>query len=189
MFRFVCIRPHCRLCRHGHRCKMEIVSNILYSGLFERFPKLKAISVESGVGWLPYLLEELDHEFEERKVAQSTTLTRKPSEIFRTNMWSTFWHERHGIKNRDEIGVDKIMYSTDYPHGTTTWPKSIWCRTRSLQDVESVDERKKILMDNAIELYKLDVDASEIIQPLYQPGPISVGPRPETAGAGSVAHA
>jgi predicted TIM-barrel fold metal-dependent hydrolase len=168
---------------------MEIVSNILYSGLFERFPKLKAISVESGVGWLPYLLEELDHEFEERKVAQSTTLTRKPSEIFRTNMWSTFWHERHGIKNRDEIGVDKIMYSTDYPHGTTTWPKSVWCRTRSLQDVESVEERKKILMDNAIELYKLDVDASEIIQPLYQPGPISVGPRPETAGAGSVAHA
>jgi len=52
-----------------------------------------------------------------------------------------------------------------------------------------VHERKKILMENAIELYKLDVDTSEIIQPLYQSGPISVGPRPETAGAGSIAHA
>ena len=49
---------------------MEIVSNVLYSGVFEQFPKLKAISVESGVGWLPYLLEELDHEFDERKVAK-----------------------------------------------------------------------------------------------------------------------
>jgi predicted TIM-barrel fold metal-dependent hydrolase len=160
---------------------MEIVSNILYSGVFEQFPKLKAISVESGVGWLPYLLEELDHEFEERKVAKSTTLTKKPSEIFRTNMWSTFWHERHGIRSRDEIGVDKIMYSTDYPHGTTTWPKSVWCRTRSLQDVVSVDDRRKILMDNAIGLYKLAVDKSQINQPLYQPGPITVGPRPEAA--------
>ena len=62
---------------------MEIVSNILYSGVFEKFPKLKAISVESGVGWLPYLLEELDHEFDERRVAKSTTLTKKPSEVFR----------------------------------------------------------------------------------------------------------
>ncbi|MDE0342583.1 MAG: amidohydrolase family protein [Deltaproteobacteria bacterium] len=160
---------------------MEIVSNVLYSGVFERFPRLKTISVESGVGWLPYLLEELDHEFEERHVAENTTLTRKPSDVFRTNMWSTFWHERHGIRSRDEIGVDKIMYSVDYPHGTTTFPKSIWCRTHSLQDVTSADERKQILMDNAIGLYKLDVDESGIHQPLYEPGPISVGPRPEAA--------
>ena len=100
-------------------------------------------------------------------------------------MWSTFWHERHGIKSRDEIGVDKIMYSTDYPHGTTTWPKSVWCRTHSLQDVVSVDDRKKILMDNAIGLYRLDVDKSQINQPLYRPGPITVGPQPEAAKSAS----
>ncbi len=160
---------------------MEIVSNILYSDVFEKFPRLKTISVESGVGWLPYLLEELDHEFEERKVAENSSLTRKPSDVFQTNMWATFWHERHGIRSRDEIGVDKIMYSVDYPHGTTTWPKSVWCRTHSLQDVDSAEERKKILMDNAVGLYKLDVDESGIDQPLYEPGPITVGPRPEAA--------
>ena len=160
---------------------MEIVSNILYSDVFEKFPRLKTISVESGVGWLPYLLEELDHEFEERKVAENSTLTRKPSDVFQTNMWATFWHERHGIRSRDEIGVDKIMYSVDYPHGTTTWPKSVWCRTHSLQDVDSAEERKKILMDNAVGLYKLDVDESGIDQILYEPGPITVGPRPVAA--------
>jgi hypothetical protein len=48
-----------------------------------------------------------------------------------------------------------------------------------LQDVVSVDERKKILMDNAIGLYKLDVDKSCINQPLYEPGPITVGPQPK----------
>ena len=160
---------------------MEVVSNILYSGVFERFPGLKAISVESGVGWLPYLLEELDHEFEERRVADHTTLTRKPGDVFRSNMWSTFWHERHGIRSRDEIGVDRILYSVDFPHGTTTWPRSVWSRTHSLQDVESAEERKKILMDNAIGLYKLDVDESGIRQPLYRPGPVTVGQRPRAA--------
>lgn len=167
---------------------MEIAANVLYCGVFERFPKLKTIIVESGVGWIPYLLEELDHEFEERHVASSTSLTKKPSEVFASNMWATFWFERHGIKSRDEVGVDKIMYSIDYPHGTTTWPKSVWCRTHSLQDVDSVDDRKKILMDNAIGLYKLDVDKSGISQPLYEPGPITVGPPPEVAkpiGAGT----
>ena len=116
------------------------------------------------------------------KWPKNTTLTKKPSEIFRSNMWSTFWHERHGIKSRDEIGVDKILYSTDYPHGTTTFPKSVWCRTHSLQDVESVDDRKKILMDNSIGLYKLDVDESQIKQPLYQPGPIQRRPTAEESG-------
>jgi hypothetical protein len=47
--------------------------------------------------------------------------------------------------------------------------------------VVSVDDRKKILMDNAIGLYKLEVDKSQIRQPLYQPGPIAVGPKPEAA--------
>jgi hypothetical protein len=79
------------------------------------------------------------------------------------------------------------MYSTDYPHGTTTWPKSIWCRTRSLQDVTSVDDRRKILMENAIGIYKLDVDKSEIKQPLYEPGPIKVTPQPEGAKPASSA--
>jgi len=57
----------------------------------------------------------------------------------------------------------------------------------SLQDVVSVDDRKKILIDNAIGLYKLEVDESQINQPLYQPGPITVGPHPEAAKPASSA--
>ena len=91
------------------------------------------------------------------------------------------------VLGRDEIGVDKIMYSTDYPHGTTTWPNSVWCRNHSLQDVASVDDRKRILMDNAIGLYKLDMDESQIHQSLYRPGPITVGPRPEAPKSASAA--
>jgi predicted TIM-barrel fold metal-dependent hydrolase len=158
---------------------IQIVSNVLLSGVFEKFPKLRTISVESGVGWLPYLLEEMDHEWEERKVAETSSLTVPPGETFKSNMWATFWFERHGIKSRHEIGVDKIMYSVDYPHGTTTWPTSIWARAHSLQDVESVEERKMLLMDNVVGLYKLDVDESGIDQLLYKPGPITVGPKPE----------
>jgi hypothetical protein len=100
-------------------------------------------------------------------------------------MWSTFWHERHGIRSRDEIGVDKIMYSTDYPHGTTTWPKSVWCRTHSLQDVVSVDDRKKILMDNCHRALQARCRQVAHRAAAVSARPITVGPQPETAKPGA----
>ena len=123
--------------------------------------------------------------FEERKVAENTTLTRKPSDVFRTNMWSTFWHERHGIRSRDEIGVDKIMYSVDYPHGTTTWPRSVWCRTHSLQDVTSAEERKMILMDMPSDStsWTWTNPASTRSSMSPAPSPWDLGRRPHSAGS------
>lgn len=141
--------------------QLQVVANILYCGVFDRFPRMKAVSVESGIGWIPYLLETADHNYENFDVAKEGLKT-KPSDVFRRNMWANFWFEQNGMQNRHAIGVDKIIYETDFPHPTSTWPDSVKCREMSLKDVPA-HERKMMLMDNAIKLYKLDVDTSALV--------------------------
>lgn len=138
--------------------QIQVVANILFSGIFDRFPKLKTITVESAIGWIPYLLETADHNYENFKLWEEG-VTTKPSEAFHNNMWANFWFERNGILNRYVIGVDNIIYETDFPHPTSTWPNSKECREKSLEGVPQ-DEQRKILMENAIKLYQLDVDYS-----------------------------
>jgi len=74
-------------------------------------------------------------------------------------MWANFWFERNGILNRFVIGIDNIIYETDFPHPTSTWSNSKECREKPLEGV-SEDEQRKMLMENAIKLYQLDVDYS-----------------------------
>ena len=141
---------------------MQVVANVLFSGVLDLFPKLKLITVESALGWIPYMLELADHEYDQLKV-KDDGLKSRPSEAFHRQMWATFWYERFGIEHRDLIGVDHILYSTDFPHPTSTWPNSQEARDRSLEGVPDV-ERKKILMENAIKLYRLDVDMSALAE-------------------------
>jgi predicted TIM-barrel fold metal-dependent hydrolase len=139
---------------------MQAITNVLFSGVMDRFPDLKLIAVESGIGWIPYLLEICDHEYDNLGVAKEG-LKSRPSESFRRQMWATFWFERMGMLNREHIGVENILYETDFPHPTSTWPNSKRCREESLEGVP-IEERRLMLMGNAIKLYHLDVDASAL---------------------------
>ena len=139
--------------------QIQVMTNVLFSGILDRFPKLKLISVESGVGWIPYLLETADHTYDTFRT-YAGDLSR-PSDAFRRNCYANFWFEQFGIQNRDAIGVDRILYETDFPHPTSTWPDSVACREASLKGV-TPKERKMLLMDNAIKVYNLDVDVSAL---------------------------
>ena len=139
---------------------MQILTNVLFSGVLDRFPNLKVITVESGIGWIPYLLETADHEYKSLGVG-ATELKTKPSEAFRRQVYGSFWFESVGIEFRRHIGVDNILYETDFPHPTSTWPDSKKYREECLKDVPA-DERVKMLRDNAIKLYHLDVDKSAL---------------------------
>jgi predicted TIM-barrel fold metal-dependent hydrolase len=167
--------PNTALAMHSTRAissNMQVVANVLFSGIMDRFPKLKFITVESGIGWIPYLLETADHEYEQLKVREDG-LPTKPSDAFKRQMWANFWFEDFGMRNRYDIGVDNIIYETDFPHPTSTFPNSKWCREHSLRDVPK-DEQKLMLMENAIELYLLDVDRSLL------PAPRIIGLKGET---------
>lgn len=131
----------------------QVMSTILFSGILERFPSLKIVSSESGLGWVPYLLETADHQWERQKLFREG-MSIKPSEYFHRQCYVNFWYERVGIENRHHIGVDNIMWESDFPHPTCTWPNSQEFIKHSLEGVPQ-DEQRKILVDNAVRVFNL----------------------------------
>jgi predicted TIM-barrel fold metal-dependent hydrolase len=93
-----------------------VLSNLIFSGVLERFPRLKFASVESGVGWIPFLLEALDYQLEQEVPGASEILSMKPSEYFRRQIYACFWFERKGLRPAlDALGEDNVMFESDFP--------------------------------------------------------------------------
>ena len=106
----------------------RMVINTIFSGLFDRFPKLKMVSVESGIGWVPFILESMNWELPENAPAQAAELKYKPSEYFKRNWYGTLWFENGlgDLQNLvDKVGEDNIMFETDFPHPTCLYPKPL----------------------------------------------------------------
>ena len=145
----------------SHEVETTFATFIL-SGILERFPRLKLISAELNCGWLAYFLQRMDKTFESRgeRLRGSpfpTKLTMKPSEYFRRQLYATFIDDRFGVAHRHEIGVGNLLWSSDFPHSATFWPHS---REKIAHDFEGVSEedKRRILCDNAAQLYGFDVD-------------------------------
>ena len=131
------------------------IAELVYSGVFERFPKLKIVAVEAGIGWIPYFCHHLDDNFLRRRFRAEVRLSRMPSEYVHEHIWATFLEDPVGIRLRHEIGVDHIMWSTDYPHTNSNWPNSQRIAAYEFRDVPAA-ERRMIMRDNAAGLYGLD---------------------------------
>jgi predicted TIM-barrel fold metal-dependent hydrolase len=101
----------------------KVLANILYSGILERFPRLNFVSVESGVGWIPFFLEALDYQLGEIKPESYSLLTMKPSEYFRRQIYACFWFEHTDIVHTiQRVGENNMMFETDFPHPTCLYP-------------------------------------------------------------------
>ncbi len=132
----------------------ETLAALLLSGVLERRPGLRAVLGESGLGWLPYMLERLDHEHEkygERMLDHCPAI--RPSEIFRNQVLVTYQEEATGTELLDRIGVDRVMWASDYPHGDSTWPESIAAIEGSSLGRRSPEDIRRIIYSNAAELY------------------------------------
>ena len=102
---------------------MLAVTDIVFSGIFKRFPALQIAMSEGGTGWLPYMLERMDYVQKHHAAWTGTDLGgRKPSEIFHDQFWTCFIDDEIGVKLRHEVGLDKAMWEMDYPHSDSTWP-------------------------------------------------------------------
>jgi predicted TIM-barrel fold metal-dependent hydrolase len=131
----------------------QSIPNLIFSGVLDRFPKSKWVSAETGLGWVNYILEGCDHEWESRHLWTEGVTTR-PSELFRRQVYVDFWYEEAGIQQRHHIGMDNIMWESDYPHSTSTYPESWSFVNRTLAGVPE-EERKQLLYGNATKVYKL----------------------------------
>jgi predicted TIM-barrel fold metal-dependent hydrolase len=115
------------------------------------------VSVESGVGWIPFILEALDYEMFENAPADLARLGKPPSEYFRSNLYATFWFENN--RNRlpdlvDAVGVDSILFETDFPHPTCLYPDPLETVEAKMATL-TPEARGKILGENARKLYRL----------------------------------
>jgi predicted TIM-barrel fold metal-dependent hydrolase len=128
------------------------VGAMIFSGVFERFPNLTVISVESDAGWIGNWLERADHVFGRYRNAHGTTLKEPPSFYFKRNVKATFMRDRCAMLQREVIGVDVLMWSNDYPHIDSTWPDSRSVIARDMGDLSEAD-RRRILGGNAADLY------------------------------------
>lgn len=137
----------------GFNLQAQFYANFLLSGILDRFPKLTFVCAESGIGWVPYLLEMCDYEWEKCDLAHHG-LPRKPSEIFKAQCYIDFWYEKLGLAYRHTIGVDRLLWETDYPHPTSIWPDSTKWLDWSLEGVPD-DERHQILFENPRKAYGL----------------------------------
>jgi predicted TIM-barrel fold metal-dependent hydrolase len=125
---------------------------LIFSGVLERFPRLKLVSAENEVGWLPFFLQKLDQAQDEYRYLYPTPLTLKPSEYFRRQIFATFIDDRVGVMGREFIGVENIMWSSDYPHSVSTWPNSREVVERDFKGVPE-SEKRQIVRENAARLY------------------------------------
>jgi predicted TIM-barrel fold metal-dependent hydrolase len=131
----------------------QLIPNLIFSGILDRYPRLKWVCAETGLGWVNYVLEACDHEWERRRLWEEG-LGTKPSDVFRRQIYVDFWYEMAGIELRHTVGVDKIMWESDYPHIASTYPKSWSFVDQTLAGVPEA-ERKKMLYENAMRLYGL----------------------------------
>ncbi|HEU5307075.1 MAG TPA: amidohydrolase family protein [Acidimicrobiia bacterium] len=135
---------------------MTAMSDLVFSPIFNRHPRLKVVLAECGIGWIPWMLERLEATWTKQRHHSKINTEKTPRECFRDNMWACFIQEQAGIELRHHIGVDKILCEVDYPHSDTTWPNSrAWLR-ESLADVPD-DEARRIAGGNAAKLLKLAI--------------------------------
>lgn len=136
---------------------LDVACDLLFSGIFQRFPGLKIVLVEANIGWIPTLLEQGDDMFRRYRwwTGAHEEMSEMPSRIFHRNFHATFMVDRSGLDLRHRLNVNHLMWSTDYPHSGTDWPDSGRTIERVFRGIPKA-EVKKMLHDNCKTLYRIE---------------------------------
>jgi predicted TIM-barrel fold metal-dependent hydrolase len=129
----------------------DVLLSMIFSGVMDRHPTLKVIIGEAGIGWIPYVLNRMDAEWEEQ--FKELDLKMKPSEYWRRQCYATYQTDPIGTKLVDDIGEDNVMWASDFPHPDGIWPDSQEYIQRELGHLPAATQRK-IVCDNAAKLYR-----------------------------------
>ncbi len=124
----------------------------LFARVPVRFPELKIVLSEGGIGWVPMLLDRLSYMARENdRRADFGGLT--PVEVFRRNFWFASFSDERTLALRDEVGIDRIMFETDYPHSDSSWPRTQDIVAAQLAGVPG-HEADRMTYRNAADLYR-----------------------------------
>ena len=131
------------------------LAHLIFSGVFERHPRLRVGSAEHELSWAPHFIDRLDYTYTQRARRSGWyrfTGEVLPSDFFRRNVFLSFQEDGLGVRDRDLIGVDLLMWGSDYPHTESTFPRSRQILERILDGVSEPD-RRKITNSNVARLY------------------------------------
>jgi len=131
------------------------LSAMLFAGVFDRYPRLKVGSVEHEAAWIPHWLKQMDFTYRERPVftkGWKSSQGMLPSDYWHQNMFVEFMEDDLGVELRKHIGVETMLWGSDFPHAESTWPQSKQFLDRIFAGVPE-DDRRKITSDNAAKLF------------------------------------
>lgn len=135
------------------------LGHMIFSGVFERYPHLHVGSVEHELSWVPHFLDRLDYTYTQRAPRQGWRRFKSaalPSDFFHHNVFLSFQEDLLGIRDRALIGVENLMWGSDYPHTEATFPRSQQILERILEGVPPA-ERQQITSANVARLYHFDL--------------------------------
>ena len=145
------------ICNTDHWVRMSL-SHMIFTGVFERHPKLQVGSVEMELSWVPHFIDRLDYTYTQRVSRPNWHRYKEdmlPSDYFHRNVFVGFQEDAVGIRMRDIIGVDNLLWGSDYPHVESTFPKTREILEEILADCTE-EEKAKIVGGNASRIYDLD---------------------------------
>ena len=146
------------------------VAEMIAAGVFERHPDLRIVAAEGGIDYAARLEQKLDFTYGGAWGRIDDQLTMKPSEYFRRNVYLTYIEDAIGLHNLRFTGTDHFMWSSDYPHGAATWPRSQEMITKEFDDAGvSEADRRKLTLSNVAELYNINLET------VSQPSPVIAG--------------
>ncbi len=131
------------------------ITTMIFSGVFERFPALQMCWIETGVGWLPHFLDALDDRYWRNRSWGGLPITEPPSFYWARNNAATFITDPSGVDLRHRVGIENMMWSSDYPHHGNDWPYSRKTIHDSMGHIPE-PERAAIVGANAARIWGLD---------------------------------
>lgn len=146
---------HDKFCRLGGVNAVQLI----FAGVFDRFPTLKIDFAENQIGWLPHFYEQADERYDRHwywaeKMLGMPKLQRMPSEYLREHCLWGFQGDRAGVEMRHHMGVDHLIWASDFPHQESNWPESRKVLDRNFEGVPS-DEVFQMVVGNVVEFFHL----------------------------------
>jgi predicted TIM-barrel fold metal-dependent hydrolase len=152
------IRPsYFTVCEHSVKVSL---ADLIFAGVFDRFPSLRVGTVEHELGWIPFFLDRLDYTYTQRQGNSRYYRYRTaevPSDFFARNIFASFQDDDLGVRERHRIGIDSLCWGSDYPHTESTFPRSREIMSARLADVPQ-GEQDQIVFGNAARLYGFSLD-------------------------------
>jgi predicted TIM-barrel fold metal-dependent hydrolase len=135
----------------------QTLALLIFGRVFDRTPSLKVVSAEHDAGWVAHYGYRLDQMWERHHAwlgRGSAGLERQPSEYLKSNVWFTFQKDPVAVETRERVGLDRLMWASDYPHSDSTWPHSLKVIERDFAGIPEAD-LEAIVAGNAAALYGL----------------------------------